>query len=103
MKFGQRLLLTMLALLTLAMASHQAVAALDVTAPCAEASHSSSADDAADSAHCLPCCQVAQALPLAAEAVLVQPVSLSAGARFARHADAALDPSYQPFKPPRLA
>lgn len=102
MKFGQRLLLTMLALLTLAMASHQVVVALDVTAPCAEASHSSS-DDAADPAHCLPCCQVAQALPLFAEALLVQPVSLSAGARFARHAEAALDPNYQPFKPPRLA
>lgn len=102
MKFGQRLLLAMLALLTLAMASHQAVVALDITASCAEAPHPSS-DDAAEPAHCLPCCQVAQALPPFAEALVVQPVSLSAGARFTRHADAAPDPNYKPFKPPRLA
>ena len=101
MKFGQRLLLTMLALLTLAMASHQAVASMEIMSPCAEAFHASS-DDQADPAHCATCCQLAQAMSLLAEAAVFHPVSLSVKEGFARYTDTALGPIYRPFKPPRF-
>ncbi len=105
MKFGLFLLLSVLAVLTFAVAPHQAMASANGLEPCADAIHFSTgqSDKTADPVHCSPCCQATQALPLVSEPAAFAPAAMVMVVRFPRYADLHFSPSDKPFRPPRLA
>ena len=104
MKFGLFLLLSVLAVLTFAIAPHQAMASANGLQPCADAIHSpaNQSDKTADPAHCSPCCQATQALPLFSDAAAFVPAATVTVVRFPKYAELHFSPSDKPFRPPRL-
>lgn len=106
LKFGLRLLLTVLTLVTFAMASHQVMASMQGVVSCADASHIDADEpdeNTADRSHCSPCCHAAQALPLLSDASAFEPAEMSTVVQFPEHADVDFGSFVKPFRPPRLA
>ncbi len=94
----------MLAVLTFAIAPHQAMASANGLEPCADAIHSpaNQSDQPPAPAHCTPCSQATQALPLFSDAAAFVPAATVTVVRFPKYAELHFSPSDKPFRPPRL-
>ncbi|MBO9588795.1 hypothetical protein [Devosia sp.] len=105
MKLGQRLLLTLLALLAFALASHQAMASTPLAAPCVEEHHlaTDNTHAAIDLDHCVTCCQASQALAFFEDAVDFGATTLWIADPVARKADIQLTLHDKLLRPPRLS
>ncbi|MCR6634750.1 hypothetical protein [Devosia sp.] len=104
MKVGQRLLLTLLALLAFALASHQAMASAPLGEPCIQ-EHQLATDDAhtaIDIDHCVTCCQASQAVALFEDTLDFVASTLRVAAAVARNADIQLSLYDKLLRPPRF-